>query len=89
MSRYYCNECQNHKDRDYDGYNAVSDTEGVCDDCAQGLEERYIAEITERYMASVGLEEALQIVRADMERRLGRQDLEWLTEQHKLLIGGE
>ena len=89
MSNYYCFECETPRNRDYDGYNPTGATEGVCDDCAHGLEERYVAEITERYMASVGLEEALQIVRADMERRLGRQDIEWLTEQHKLLIGGE
>ena len=87
MSKYYCNECQNHKDRDYDGYNAVSATEGVCDNCAVDLEGKYVSEITERYMASVGFEEALQIVKADMERRLANHELEWLVKQHKLMVG--
>lgn len=87
MSRYYCNECQSHKDRDYDGYIPVSDTEGVCSECAYALEDKYVSEITERYMASVGFEEALQIVKADMERRLANHELEWLVKQHKLMVG--
>ena len=85
MSKYYCLECDTLKNRDYDGYNPMGAQVGVCDGCAQDLESKYISEITERYMASVGFMEALEIVRYDMEKRLGRQGLEWLKKQHNLI----